>query len=94
MSIVGPRPYTTLPGRMFQEQIARISRGNIKPGLTEWAQVNGYWDESSSFKAMRARIECDSYYVQNWSFLLDMRIIPMTVCSKKAYVISEWTSDR
>jgi lipopolysaccharide/colanic/teichoic acid biosynthesis glycosyltransferase len=89
MSIVGPRPYTTFPGSMFPEQTSRISRGSIKPGLTGWAQVNGYLDESSSLKVMRQRIECDAYYVENWSFLLDMKIILMTFFSKKAYVISE-----
>jgi lipopolysaccharide/colanic/teichoic acid biosynthesis glycosyltransferase len=90
MSIVGPRPYTKLPGEIFNKQIAQIAqRHNITPGLTGWAQVNGYWEQVDTFKAIQRRIEYDLYYVENWSLFLDMKIILMTLCSKKAYAIAE-----
>ena len=81
MSIVGPRPCTT-PGLVFEEQIPLIARRpNVRPGLTGWAQVNGCGDVSNSLKVIR-RIDYDLYYVENWSFRLDMKIILMTLCSK------------
>jgi len=95
MSIVGPHPYTTLPRKFFNEQIAQIvQRRNIKPGLTGWAQVNGCWEQVDTFKAMQRRIEYDLYYVENWSFALDMKIILMTLGSKKIYAITERTGNR
>jgi len=86
MSIVGPRPYTTPPDPIFfQEQISLIARRpNITPGLTGWAQVNGYGDVSDPLRVMR-RIEYDLYYAESWSFRLDLKIILMTLCSKKTY---------
>jgi lipopolysaccharide/colanic/teichoic acid biosynthesis glycosyltransferase len=63
-----------------------LQRRDIKPGLTGWAQVNGYWDESNSFKVMRRRMEYDLYYIENWSLLLDMKIIVSTLFSKSAYL--------
>jgi len=97
MSIVGPRPYITLPGAPFEDQIARIEdqiarisqRRGIKPGLTGWAQVHGNRDDSNSFRVIRRRIEYDLYYVENWSLLLDMKIVLMTLCSRKAYLLRE-----
>jgi lipopolysaccharide/colanic/teichoic acid biosynthesis glycosyltransferase len=95
MSIVGHRPYTTHPDPLSQEQISLTTRrSNIKPGLTGWAQVHGYWDDNNSIRVMRRRVEYDLYYVENWSFLLDMKIILMTLCSRSAYASTEWTSDR
>jgi lipopolysaccharide/colanic/teichoic acid biosynthesis glycosyltransferase len=95
MSIVGPPPYETLPGAMFDEQLSRFSQQwNVKPGLTGWAQVNGCRDASNSFTAMRRRIEYDLYYVENWSLLFDLQIILMTLCSKKTYARADWTIDR
>ena len=86
MSIVGPRPYRIFPGKILEEQIPRnLSRHRATPGITGWAQVNGYWSENDSFKAMQRRIEHDLYYIDNWSFVLDMKIILMTLVSKKAY---------
>jgi lipopolysaccharide/colanic/teichoic acid biosynthesis glycosyltransferase len=95
MSIVGPRPYTTPPGAIFEERIARISwLRDIKPGLTGWAQVHGYGDKGNSFEMMRRRMEYDLFYVEHWSFLLDMKIILMTLCAKKTYTPTEWMTGR
>jgi putative colanic acid biosynthesis UDP-glucose lipid carrier transferase len=95
MSIVGPRPYTTHPAAILQEQMARISRlRDVKPGLMGWAQVHGYGDKGNSIEMMRRRIEYDLYYVEHRSILLDMKIIVMTLCAKKTYTPTEWMGDR
>jgi Undecaprenyl-phosphate glucose phosphotransferase len=86
MSIVGPRPHATAHNRFFQSKIAPFSRRHtVKPGLTGWAQVNGLRGETDTLEKMQRRIEHDLYYIDNWSFLLDMKIILLTMISKKAY---------
>jgi lipopolysaccharide/colanic/teichoic acid biosynthesis glycosyltransferase len=90
MSIVGPRPYITVLRELFCEQISQTSGWReVKSGITGWAQVNGYWDESNSFKVMRRQIDYDLYYVEHWSFFFDARIVLMTLVSKNAYAITE-----
>ena len=86
MSIVGPRPHPVALNRMFEEHISPFSRRhNVKPGITGWAQVNGYRGQTDTLEKMQRRFECDLYYIENWSFLLDMKIILMTLFSKSAY---------
>jgi Undecaprenyl-phosphate glucose phosphotransferase len=86
MSIVGPRPHATAHNKFFQSKIAPFSRRHtVKPGLTGWAQVNGLRGETDTLEKMQRRIEHDLYYIDNWSFLLDMKIILLTIISKKAY---------
>jgi putative colanic acid biosynthesis UDP-glucose lipid carrier transferase len=51
----------------------------VKPGLTGWAQVNGFRGATKNPEAMERRIEHDLYYIENWSFLLDLAIIGKTV---------------
>ena len=86
MSIVGPRPHATAHNKLFQSKIAPFSRRHtVKPGLTGWAQVNGFRGETDTLEKMQRRIEHDLYYIDNWSFLLDMKIILLTLISKKAY---------
>jgi Undecaprenyl-phosphate glucose phosphotransferase len=86
MSIVGPRPHPIALNETFAEQISPFSRRHkVKPGITGWAQVNGYRGETDTIEKMRRRIECDLYYIDNWSFLLDIKIILMTLFSKRAY---------
>jgi lipopolysaccharide/colanic/teichoic acid biosynthesis glycosyltransferase len=60
-------------------------RHNVKPGITGWAQVNGHRGPTDTLEKMQRRIECDLYYIDNWSFLFDMKIIIMTVFTKRAY---------
>jgi Undecaprenyl-phosphate glucose phosphotransferase len=87
MSIVGPRPHATAHNKFFQSKIAPFSRRHIvKPGLTGWAQVNGWRGETDTLEKMQRRVEHDLYYIDNWSFLLDMKIILLTIISKKAYI--------
>jgi lipopolysaccharide/colanic/teichoic acid biosynthesis glycosyltransferase len=94
MSIVGPRPYARRPGPILQEHISEgLRRSGLKPGLTGWAQVNRCADVSHSFSAVRHRIERDLYYVENWSFLLDMKIILMALSSGKSYTFIKSAND-
>jgi Undecaprenyl-phosphate glucose phosphotransferase len=86
MSIVGPRPHPIALNEAFAERISPLSRRHkVKPGITGWAQVNGYRGETDTIEKMRRRIECDLFYIDNWSFLLDIKIILMTLFSKRAY---------
>jgi Undecaprenyl-phosphate glucose phosphotransferase len=86
MSIVGPRPHAVSHNQMYDGQIARMSRRhNVKPGITGWAQVNGLRGETDTFEKMRARVEHDLYYIDNWSFAFDIKILLMTIFSKKSY---------
>jgi Undecaprenyl-phosphate glucose phosphotransferase len=87
MSIVGPRPHPIALNAMFQERIVALSRRhNVKPGLTGWAQVNGFRGETDTIEKMRRRIDYDLYYIDNWSFMFDLKIIVLTVFSKSAYM--------
>ncbi|SDR54701.1 Undecaprenyl-phosphate glucose phosphotransferase [Rhizobiales bacterium GAS113] len=87
MSIVGPRPHPIALNKMFEQHIAPFSRRhNVKPGITGWAQVNGFRGETDTLEKMQRRFECDLYYIDNWSFLLDMKIIVMTLFSRSAYL--------
>jgi len=86
MSIVGPGPCPIGSGANFGERTRIAWRHDLKPGLTGWAQVNGYKDVGNSFKVMRRRTEYDLYYAENWSFLLDVKIILMTLRSSNSYL--------
>jgi Undecaprenyl-phosphate glucose phosphotransferase len=87
MSVVGPRPHATAHNEMFEGRILPFSRRhNIKPGITGWAQVNGHRGETDTLEKMQRRVEHDLYYIDNWSFLLDMKIILLTLFSKRAYI--------
>ena len=86
MSIVGPRPERPYFAKKFQEDVPKyMVRHQVKTGLTGWAQVNGYRGDTSIEK----RIEYDLYYIENWSFLFDLKIIGLTIRSifngKNAY---------
>ena len=75
MSLVGPRPERPQFVGMFKEEIPRyMIKHQVRPGLTGWAQVNGYRGDTSILK----RIEYDLYYIENWTFGFDIRIIFMT----------------
>ena len=76
MSIVGPRPERPQFVEKFREEIPRyMIKHQVRPGLTGWAQVNGYRGDTS----IRRRIECDLYYIENWSMFLDFKIMFLTV---------------
>lgn len=82
MSIVGPRPHMTYHTHIYSKIIANyMTRHFYKPGITGWAQVTGYRGETRELWQMEERIHRDIWYMENWSFWLDMRIILMTVTS-------------
>ncbi|MBO6108034.1 MAG: undecaprenyl-phosphate glucose phosphotransferase [Eubacterium sp.] len=75
MSLVGPRPERPQFVEKFREEIPRyMIKHQVRPGITGWAQVNGYRGDTS----IRKRIDCDLYYVENWSIGLDIKIILLT----------------
>ncbi len=75
MSLVGPRPERPFFVEKFREEIPRyMVKHQVRPGLTGWAQVNGYRGDTS----IKKRIECDLYYIENWSIGLDIKIIFLT----------------
>jgi Undecaprenyl-phosphate glucose phosphotransferase len=86
MSIVGPRPHATAQNEVFAELISSFSRRhNVKPGITGWAQVNGYRGDTDTLEKMQRRLEHDLHYIDNWSLILDLKIIVMTLFSRKVY---------
>jgi len=87
MSIVGPRPHATAQNDLFDKLLSGFSRRHsVKPGMTGWAQVNGFRGETDTIEKMRRRVEYDLYYIDNWSFLFDQKIIILTLLSKRAYL--------
>jgi Undecaprenyl-phosphate glucose phosphotransferase len=86
MSIVGPRPHATAQNELFAEVISSFSRRhNVKPGITGWAQANGYRGNTDTLEKMQRRVEHDLYYIDNWSLVLDLKIMVMTLFSRKVY---------
>lgn len=75
MSLIGPRPERPHFVEKFREEIPQyMIKHHVRPGMTGWAQVNGWRGDTS----IRKRIECDIYYVENWTLMLDMKIFFMT----------------
>lgn len=80
MSIVGPRPHMLSQTEMYSKITKKyMTRHIVKPGITGWAQVMGARGEIFSHRDMEKRIEKDVWYIQNWSFFLDMKIIFLTL---------------
>lgn len=80
MSVVGPRPHMLKHTEDYSKLVDRyMVRHAVKPGITGWAQVNGYRGLTDELWKMEKRVECDVWYIENWSFLLDMKIIVRTV---------------
>ena len=75
MSLIGPRPERPQFVEQFKEEIPRyMVKHQVRPGLTGWAQVNGYRGDTS----IRKRVEYDIYYIENWTIWLDLQIILLT----------------
>lgn len=80
MSLVGPRPHALKHDAYYSSVIKDYAaRHRVKPGMTGWAQVNGYRGETSEPGQMEARLRYDLSYIENWSFWFDMRILLLTV---------------
>ncbi len=84
MSIVGPRPHAVAHNELYRSKIHRyMLRHKVKPGITGWAQVNGWRGETKTLDKMEKRVEHDLYYIHNWDLLLDLRIIFLTIFGRK-----------
>ncbi len=80
MSIVGPRPHAVAHNEKFAAVLNEyLARHNVKPGITGWAQINGYRGEITGNEDLEKRIQYDLYYIDNWSLLFDLRIMLLTV---------------
>lgn len=79
MSLVGPRPHPLELNDEYKSRIPKyMLRHKVKPGITGWAQVNGFRGQTETKEKMAARIEHDLWYIQNWSLWLDLKILMMT----------------
>ncbi|MEP6808645.1 MAG: exopolysaccharide biosynthesis polyprenyl glycosylphosphotransferase [Chthoniobacterales bacterium] len=86
MSLVGPRPHALVHDDLLGGQIASYAhRQRIKPGITGWAQVNGFRGETSTYSQIEGRTRHDLYYVENWSLFLDCWIIVLTILSRRVH---------
>ena len=83
MSLVGPRPHppnTKAADKLFTDVVANYAfRHRVKPGITGWAQVNGWRGETKTVEQIENRVACDLAYIENWSVWLDLRIMMLTV---------------
>ena len=80
MSVVGPRPHPLWLNEKFSEIICDYGRRHeVKPGITGLAQVNGFRGETRRVEDMEGRVGMDIFYIESWSFVLDLRIVLRTV---------------
>lgn len=80
MSIVGPRPHMLTHTEQYSALIKKyMVRHLVKPGITGWAQVNGYRGQTEQLWQMEKRVEFDVWYIEHWSFMLDMKIFVRTI---------------
>jgi putative colanic acid biosynthesis UDP-glucose lipid carrier transferase len=80
MSVVGPRPHPVLLDEQHRDLIDwYMLRQRVKPGITGWAQVNGFRGETGTLEKMKERIEHDLQYIRNWSIGLDLKIVALTL---------------
>ncbi|MDG4430633.1 sugar transferase, partial [Pseudomonas aeruginosa] len=93
MSMVGPRPHATATkaaGIPFEEAVSEYSsRHRVKPGITGWAQINGYRGETDTLHKIKKRVEYDLEYIAKWSVWFDLyilfRTVPAVLLTKEVY---------
>ena len=93
MSMVGPRPHATATkaaGILFEEAVQEYTaRHRVKPGITGWAQINGYRGETDTLEKIEKRVEFDLEYIENWSVWFDLyilfRTVPAVILTKEAF---------
>jgi putative colanic acid biosysnthesis UDP-glucose lipid carrier transferase len=84
MSIVGPRPHAVAHNELYRSKVhGYMLRHKVKPGITGWAQVNGWRGETDTVEKMERRIEHDLQYIHNWNLSWDLKIILCTVFGRK-----------
>ncbi|MFY2641105.1 undecaprenyl-phosphate glucose phosphotransferase [Achromobacter insuavis] len=82
MSVVGPRPHALEHNELYKDLVQRyMMRHRVKPGITGWAQVNGLRGQTDTLRKMSDRVEHDIYYIQHWTFRMDLIIIARTAVS-------------
>ena len=85
LSLVGPRPHAVhakAADRQYDEVVdGYFARHRVKPGITGWAQINGWRGETDTQEKIQQRVEHDLYYIENWSILFDLRILALTPIS-------------
>jgi putative colanic acid biosysnthesis UDP-glucose lipid carrier transferase len=80
MSVIGPRPHALVHDDLYGDMLEHYAnRHKVKPGITGWAQVNGYRGPTETPDKMRARVDHDLAYIDNWSLWLDLKILVMTI---------------
>ncbi|SEA13943.1 undecaprenyl-phosphate glucose phosphotransferase [Microbulbifer marinus] len=80
MSIVGPRPHAVAHNEQYRRVVSGyMLRHKVKPGITGWAQINGWRGETDTLEKMERRVEHDLHYIRNWSLLFDIRILILTL---------------
>ena len=80
MSVVGPRPHAVAHNEEYRSKVDfYMLRHKVKPGITGWAQINGWRGETDTLEKMEKRIEYDLEYIRNWSIFLDIKIVFLTV---------------
>jgi lipopolysaccharide/colanic/teichoic acid biosynthesis glycosyltransferase len=83
MSLVGPRPHapnTKAEDRLYADVVAKYAlRHRVKPGITGWAQVNGWRGQTKVVEQIENRVACDLIYIENWSLWFDVRILMLTI---------------
>ena len=86
MSVVGPRPHALPHNDLYKDKLTMyMQRHRVKPGITGWAQINGHRGETDTDEKMAHRVQFDLYYIQHWSFWMDLKIILWTA-------VKGWTS--
>ena len=82
LSLVGPRPHAILAkaeNRLYDEAVdGYFARHRVKPGITGWAQINGWRGETDTQEKIQRRVEHDLYYIENWSLGFDIKILVLT----------------
>ena len=82
LSLVGPRPHALqakAADRLYDDVVdGYFARHRVKPGITGWAQINGWRGETDTAEKIQHRVEHDLYYIENWSVLFDLYILAMT----------------
>jgi putative colanic acid biosynthesis UDP-glucose lipid carrier transferase len=80
MSVVGPRPHMLIHTELYSQLVDKyMVRHLVKPGITGWAQITGYRGETRTLEQMEGRVKRDVWYLENWSFFLDLKIVFVTV---------------
>jgi lipopolysaccharide/colanic/teichoic acid biosynthesis glycosyltransferase len=82
LSLIGPRPHV-VHGMAAEHQYDEVvdgyfARHRVKPGMTGWAQIHGWRGATDTSEQIQKRVECDLYYIENWSILLDIYILVAT----------------